>query len=83
MMNFDDLIQRIEQKTGLKLQEENSGGNLCFRYNNQNLRNEFKEVFTIEDLNFYIRYFDRNEVQLPIDNIDFWNKVELGCEKSV
>lgn len=76
-----DLIDLIEQKTGLHFQFENVGGNLCYQNNNSDLRDEYKVVFNAADLEWYIRSFGFDEVLLPIDSRDFWLKVRLAKER--
>lgn len=73
-----NLIKQIAQKTGLRFQPEVKSGNLCFRENNQNLRDDFKEVFSTADLELYIQFFNGEEVELPVDNLDFWKKISLA-----
>lgn len=77
----ESFIRQIEQKTGLKFQKEIGDRNLCFRNNNQDLRDEFKEYFSEEDFKFYIHSFMDKEVTLPIDNLDFWNRVNHGKQR--
>ncbi|MFA5619063.1 MAG: hypothetical protein WDA08_02010 [Weeksellaceae bacterium] len=72
------LIQSIEEKTGLKFRESESDGNLCFRNNNMDLRDDFKEVFYASDLRFYMLSFSGHEISLPENNLDFWEKVKIG-----
>jgi len=76
--DYSKLIEQIEQRTGLKFQPEIEEGNLCYRNNNEDLRDDFKEVFSNEDLKAYIRFFNGKEIQLPIDNFDFWKKVKAS-----
>lgn len=76
--DYSKLIEQIEQATGLKFQQEIEEGNLCYRNNNEDLRDDFKEVFSIEDLNAYIRFFNGNEIQIPTDNLDFWKKAKAA-----
>ncbi|MBW7871201.1 MAG: hypothetical protein H3C39_09085 [Flavobacteriia bacterium] len=76
--DYSKLIKQIEQRTGLKFQQEIEEGNLCYRNNNEDLRDDFKEVFSTEDLKAYIRYFNGKEIQLPTDNLDFWKKVKAA-----
>ncbi|MFA7617393.1 MAG: hypothetical protein WBF83_07485 [Moheibacter sp.] len=74
--DYSKLIEQIEQRTGLKFQPEIEDGNLCYRNNNEDLRDDFKEVFSTEDFKAYLRFFNGNEIQIPIDNLDFWKKVK-------
>lgn len=76
--DFLKLIEQIEQRTGLKFQAEIEDGNLCYRNNNEDLRDDFKEVFSNEDLKAYIRFFNGKEIQLPTNNLDFWKKVKAA-----
>ncbi|MGB3453407.1 MAG: hypothetical protein WBA59_06235 [Moheibacter sp.] len=76
--DYSKLIEQIEQRTGLKFQQEIEEGNLCYRNNNEDLRDDFKEVFSTEDLKAYIRFFNGNEIQLPTNNLDFWKKVKAA-----
>lgn len=76
--DYSKLIEQIERRTGLKFQQEIEEGNLCYRNNNEDLRDDFKEVFSTEDLKSYIRFFNGNEIQLPTNNLDFWKKVKAA-----
>lgn len=76
--DYSKLIEQIEQRTSLQFQSEIEEGNLCYRDNNEDLRDDFKEVFSTADLKAYIRFFNGNEIQLPTDNLDFWKKVKAA-----
>lgn len=78
-----ELIQQIEERTGLFFQEKNSLGNLCLRMENHELRNAFKEVFTSEDLRFYRLAFGANRLILPKSSDYFWKMVEIGKNKTL
>ena len=49
-----EIIKRIEQKTALRLVLQEEEGNLCFANNNDDLRDEFKQVFTLLNLLDYV-----------------------------
>lgn len=71
-------IKQVEVQTGLIFKEDAETGNLCYRYNNVDLQDEFKEVFTRDDLYLFIASFGDSPVVLPHDREEFWNAVEKG-----
>lgn len=54
---------------------------LCFRSQNSELRDDFKEVFTVEDIRFYQLAFAFDSLILPKNSHEFWEKVKLGKNK--
>lgn len=77
-LNKEELISQIESKTGMKFMPDNPDLNLCFRNNIADLRDEFKEAFTENDLQLYLKYFGENQYTLPADSLDFWRIVKLA-----
>ena len=70
------LIHHLENHLGLLFEKEPGPGNLCFANNNNELRSEFKQVFTPRDLHHYLLATPAE--QLPEDTGEFWLKVEKG-----
>ena len=64
------------QHLGLLFEKESGPGNLCFANENAELRNEFKRVFTPQDLQYYLRANPDGE--LPEDTDQFWRAVDRG-----
>ena len=53
--NFNlEIVRRIENDLGLDFVPENESGNFCFVHNNDELRDDFKQTFTLVDLLDYI-----------------------------
>lgn len=89
---FDtELISLIADQLGLLFLNENTQENLCYANNNDDLRDEFKQVFSKIDLCDYIvadtaGSFDdflKSEIILPKDSDEFWTKVRKGAAKRV
>lgn len=74
------LILHLEQKLGLLFREEPGPDNLCFADRNSELRNDFKRVFTPEDLYYYT--LAKPEGPLPENTDIFWEHVERGKQLS-
>lgn len=73
------MIERIEKKTGLFFVREIIGANLCLANNNDELRDEFKQCFDLNDLIHYMKAFDNEDmVKAPNDAAEFWYHVNLG-----
>ena len=72
------VIQKIEQELGLQFMEDAGNSNLCYRYNNADLADDFKETFTENDIECFISSFDREELQIPKDRMKFWKRVQMG-----
>ncbi len=70
------LTQHLEQKLGLLFEEAPSTYNLCFANQNSELRNDFKRVFTPEDLHYYTLAHPKGH--LPENADAFWQGVEKG-----
>ncbi len=73
-----ELISQIEEKTGLIFLENESDGNLCYAQNNSDMQDEFKSVFTVFDLKYFIKSFSENPVKIPSDAATFWKLVTKG-----
>ncbi len=72
------LIKEIEEKTGLIFLENESDENLCYAQNNSDMRDEFKSVFTLSDLKYFIKSFLQDSINIPSDSTTFWKLVEKG-----
>lgn len=73
--NLEVFIQQIEQKLGLTFIEKEDG-NVCMANNNSELRDEFKQSFTLADVQSYIRVAGIKEgetIPLPKDATFFFN----------
>lgn len=91
-----EIIQQIAAKLGLSFVPEKVTGNLCFANNNDELQDDFKQVFAPIDLLDYIyavlhsptyrkKYkeflkIDFPRVPYPKDSRTFWQLVKLGGE---
>lgn len=91
-----EIIEEITKKTGLTFVPENENGSVCFANNNDELRDEFKQVFTIKELLYYIygmlystnyneNYDDFFEIDFlkipfPKEATTFWEFVNLGMK---
>jgi predicted helicase len=89
-----DIVNQISKDLGLIFVPELENGNVCFANNNEDLRDEFKQVFAPIDLLDYIyavlhsptyreKYkeflkIDFPRVPYPKDATTFWKLVELG-----
>lgn len=87
-------IPTVETNTYLQFVPIKENGNLCFATNNQDLRDEFKQVFHPIDLLNYIyafltsdayeekgesyRKIDFSGILPPTDNTEFWKLVRIG-----
>lgn len=88
------IIREIERNLGLGFEPEPEEGNVCFAYNNAELRADFKQVFTpLDILNYaygilnspafhekYKVFFKANppRVPYPKDTETFWELVDFG-----
>lgn len=73
------LIQQIENATGLQFIPEALEGNLCYRNNNSDLRDEFKESFDLKDLNSFLNAFSSvSDIDIPKTSEEFWATVNKG-----
>lgn len=60
---------------------DRNDGNLCFVNNNEELKDEFKLSFDLNDLKFYMKAFGSDvRVKPPLKSKEFWEKVNLGKE---
>ncbi|MFA7589633.1 MAG: type ISP restriction/modification enzyme, partial [Acholeplasmataceae bacterium] len=91
-----EIVQQIAAKLGLSFVPEKVTGNLCFVNNNDELQDDFKQVFAPIDLLDYIyavlhsptyreKYkeflkIDFPRVPYPKDSRTFWQLVKLGGE---
>lgn len=82
-----NLADKIAKELGLTfINQKTSEGNLCFAKNNEELRPEFKEIFTASDLSNYefaLLYSEKYKADLihdllPKDRAIFWKLVTLG-----
>lgn len=71
-----NLIRHLEQKLGLLFEKEPGPDNLCFANQNSGLRNEFKRIFTPQELHYYT--LANPTGPLPEDTDVFWQGVEKG-----
>lgn len=78
-MNYQltpEIIKEIEHQTGLVYLDQTEGNNVCFRNENEQLRDEFKSGFTLGELNDYIYTSEQNnESILPVNDMTFWKRV--------
>lgn len=74
------LISHLAQ-LGLLFQAEPGPDNLCFADQNSELRNDFKRVFTPQDLYYYTLV--NPEGALPENTDLFWKQVEKGQQLSM
>lgn len=84
-------IVDIEKNLGLRFVLEIEIGNVCYASNNENLRNEFKEEFSLMNLLDYLIASVKNKINhsqdeqqqlfnwlLPKNTTDFWKFVKMG-----
>lgn len=72
----NSLLRHIEQNLGLLFEEEPGPNNLCFANENSELRNDFKRIFTSQDLHYYTLAHSKG--RLPENTDAFWEGVEKG-----
>lgn len=91
-----EIVSEIEKSLGLSFVAEKEKGNLCFAENNDNLQDDYKQVFAPIDILDYIyavlhspsyreKYkeflkIDFPRVPYPTDKATFWQLVKLGGE---
>lgn len=90
-----EIIEEFKKQTGLLFIPQQEVGNLCFATNNHELQDDFKQVFTPEDVWAYAWAFSVSSTRkryqkeitarqipilLPIDTGMFWQIVGLGKE---
>lgn len=72
------VIQKVEQELGLQFLADSANANLCYRNTNSDLRDEFKETFTENDIECFISSFNFEELMIPDDRLKFWERVQKG-----
>lgn len=94
-IGFDKKITTLFQKsTGLLYEGENKPGNVCFANNNEDMRDEFKQVFSTMDILYYVygiltskdnggKFLHVTEqnpfrISYPKDAENFWQIVSKG-----
>ncbi|MFZ1751006.1 MAG: type ISP restriction/modification enzyme [Saprospiraceae bacterium] len=91
-----EIVNQIAEKLGLTFMAEKENGNLCFATSNDDLRDEYKQIFAPIDILDYIyavlhsptyreKYkeflkIDFPRVPYPKDATTFWKLVKLGGE---
>lgn len=94
LISNSDFISRFETTLGLDFIPQKTTGNICFAENNDELRDDFKQVFTSADLLNYIRavlhsssrhkqedespVIDLFQIPNPKDTETFWKLVKMG-----
>lgn len=77
-------ILQLEQVLGARYVKDNEEGNLCFANNNAELRDDFKQVFTLKDITNYLWGQKKEAVGLPLplpkNATEFWEKADQGCK---
>ncbi|MCO6498625.1 MAG: hypothetical protein J5I50_13305, partial [Chitinophagaceae bacterium] len=85
-----DGVNKLGREMGLLFAPNPVEGNVCFAENNEEMRDEFKQVFTPADLRDFLYavvftslYQNDGENSLPripllTDSLDFWQLVRLG-----
>lgn len=91
-----EIIAEFAQKLGLEFLPKKENGNVCFANNNDELRDDFKQVFSTIDFLDYIyavsfsaiykekfqKSFSADFLKIPFPKVsnDFWKLVKLGKE---
>ncbi|WP_188051307.1 type ISP restriction/modification enzyme [Flavobacterium sp. GP15] len=91
-----EIIAEFAQKLGLEFLPKKENGNVCFANNNEELRDDFKQVFRTIDFLDYIyavsfsaiykekfqKSFSADFLKIPFPKVsnDFWKLVKLGKE---
>lgn len=70
-----ELINKLEKSTGLLYEEQLSSTNVCFSTNNSELRDEYKQIFTTEDVRYFIAANPNNDSP---SGDEFWKWVKIG-----
>lgn len=91
LISNPDLISRFETAVGMDFIPQKTSVNICFAENNDELRDDFKQVFTSIDLLDYFYgmfhsidyrddFFKNNfsNITYPKDTDTFWQLVKLG-----
>jgi hypothetical protein len=94
IINQEDVIDQFKSIVQLDFEKTISKGNLCFARNNEELRDEFKQVFTPVDLLDYWRAIfhfptattlkkenlisEEQGIAFPKNAESFWRLVEIG-----
>ena len=74
---LETFIRQLEQKLGLTFIEMEEG-NVCMANHNSELRDEFKQSFTMADVRRYIQSLEfkqGGQIPLPYDTESFWKIV--------
>lgn len=75
-MNINDaLIHKLELSTGLKYNAADTASNLCYANANNDLRDEFKEVFGRNDVLCFLKAVP--DTDSPTAE-EFWKWVKIG-----
>lgn len=78
----DSFIRQLEKRLAATFLKDPEEGNLCFANNNAEIRDDFKQVFTLRDVGDYFASLDDNTVlnppPLPKTAAEFWAKVQKG-----
>lgn len=93
-LNFSSAaLKAVAENTKLLFDKNPSAGNLCYAFNNEDLRDEYKISFTAVDLLDYLygalqskslhlsepfKQASKIQIRLPKDNEQFWNIARYG-----
>lgn len=74
-----ELIEQLEHATGLTFAEGDTG-NTCMANNNDELREEFRQIFTLTDVQCYLKAISQttDQILIPKNETDFWTMVNSG-----
>lgn len=75
------VIEKIEKELRIFYQGEVPVGNVCFSSTNSEKQDAFKETFTENDLECFLGSFQKEELQIPTDPLQFWERVQSGKQK--
>lgn len=70
-----ELINKLEKSTGLLYKEQLSNTNVCYSTSNSELRDEYKQIFTMEDVRYFIAA--NPDIDSPSGD-EFWKWVKKG-----
>lgn len=87
--NIERFASLLSKKLNLQLVNDSNSSKVCFATSNQDLRDDFKQVFTFSDVVHYLigwsngQYteFDQIDIKvvsLPTDTSSFWSLVKKG-----
>ena len=71
----ETLIRKLEQSTGLLYVEKPIESSVCFARQNNNLRDDYKEIFTHEDIVNFLKSSPGTDMP---DCTTFWKQVAIG-----